>query len=82
MKNESKKSVENINSSNEKLLLSDVISRFNFDADTESKIIRYLELRGYIKNSKFFNFTKDEWCDIWKEMEMLKDWLVKIGNVL
>lgn len=73
---------QELNEASENLNISDVISRFNFESDTESKIIRYLELRGYIKNSKSFNFTKDEWVNIWNEMEILKDWIIKIGNDL
>jgi predicted transcriptional regulator len=74
------KTQKQLNEGQENLNISDVISRFNFDADTESKIIRYLELRGYIKNSKSYNFTTEEWSELWGEMEELKDWLIKIGN--
>ena len=74
------KHIKSFNEATENLNISDVISRFNFEIDTESKIIRYLELRGYIKNSKSYNFTSEEWSRIWSEMEELKDWLLKIGN--
>jgi predicted transcriptional regulator len=74
------KHIKRFNESEENLNISDVISRFNFDIDTESKIIRYLELRGYIKSSKSYNFTSEEWSEMWSEMQELKDWLLKIGN--
>ncbi len=75
-----KRHIKSFNEATENLNISDVISRFNFGGDTESKIVRYLELRGFIKNSKSYNFTSQEWSELWKEMEELKEWLNKIGN--
>lgn len=76
------KKIQTFEQHSSELNISDVIARFDFDDDTESKIIRYLELRGFIKNSKSYNFTKKQWGDLWKEMEILKEWLNKIGNEL
>jgi hypothetical protein len=72
---------QNLDKSNKKLHISDVISRFSFrdgDEETENKIIRYVELRGMLRTHTMGFVNTKEFQDNYFEMEELRRWIGQI----
>jgi len=70
-----------LDNTDKKLHISDVISRFNFrdgDEETENKIIRYVELRGMLRTNTMGFINSKEFQDNYFEMEELQRWICRI----
>ena len=70
-----------LNETDKKLHMSDVISRFGFkdgDIETENKIIRYVELRGMLRTNTMGFVNSKEFQDNYFEMEELRRWINRI----
>ncbi len=70
-----------LNNTDKKLHISDVISCFNFrdgDEETENKIIRYVELRGMLRTNTMGFINSKEFQDNYFEMEELQRWICRI----
>jgi hypothetical protein len=64
-----------LDNTDKKLHISDVITRFGLPDETEEKVLRFLHLKGMIKTKTYLFSTFD---DIYNEMCELRDWLGRL----
>jgi hypothetical protein len=67
--------ITEIDSTDKKLHISDVINRFGLPDETEEKVLRFLHLKGMIKTKTYLFSTFD---DIYDEMSELREWLGRL----
>jgi hypothetical protein len=64
-----------VDNTDKKLHISDVITRFGFPDETEDKILRFLHLKGLIKTK---TYVWEEFDDNFREMCKLREWLGRL----
>jgi len=64
-----------VDNTDKKLHISDVITRFGLPDETEEKVLRFLHLKGMIK-TKTYMFSNFD--DVYREMSELREWLGRL----